>query len=214
MRTQNTNSTLAQVKGSHLIVESLGNEVVVFDRRVNKAHILDPRAAAIWRAAENGCSLDDVALLMEATTADERRKIAQIAVADLASAGLVTSDVQALPRRQALRTLGRVAALPMVISILAPTPAAAASNLFPGGFCTQGTDTCQTPITVMSTSYTFLCQDPTAMGVNQGRCCRDEPTRTDVRQEVGTVDMACASNLQCCSLDCDTVTTMTCMAEF
>lgn len=197
MRVQNTNATLAQVKGSHLIVEVLGDEVIVFDRRTNKAHILDPRAAAIWRAAENGCSLDDVALLMEAKTPDEQRTLAQIGIADLNRAGLVTSDIDAPPRRSALKTLGRVAALPIVISILAPTPAAAASNLPPQANCVAGVDTCQSPILRAPSGMVegFLCQDPILMG---GHCCVNA-ARTDVR----TNGVSCTLNDQCCSLVCD-----------
>lgn len=214
MKVPNVNSTLAQVKGSHLIVESLGDEMVVFDRRTNKAHVLNPSAAAIWKAAEDGCSVAHAVTLVEGQDDNERRAKVEVAISELSRAGLVTSDLRLRERRQMLRSLGRAVALPMVISILAPSPAAAASNLFPGGFCTQGTDTCQTPVTVNTVSYTFLCQDPTMAGVNQGRCCRDEPTRTDVRQEAGTATMGCTNNLECCSLDCDTVVTMACMAEF
>ena len=119
------NATIAQVKGDHLIVESLRDELVVYDRRTNKAHLLDVQAATIWNAAENGCSMEELARVVDGKTAEQRHAAAQLGVWDLERAGLVVTDMEALPRRGLLKTLGTAAAMPLVISILAPTTAAA-----------------------------------------------------------------------------------------
>jgi hypothetical protein len=38
---------------------------VIFDRITNKAHMLDPRAAAIWNAARDGCPVEDLVGLVD-----------------------------------------------------------------------------------------------------------------------------------------------------
>lgn len=129
-------STITQINGSHLIVESLRDEMVIYDRRTNKAHMLDARAAAIWNATENGCTFDDLLPLVEGTTEEKRKAMVQLAISDLESAGLLMSGAPArMPRRGLIKTLGTAVALPLVISILAPAPAAAQSNLADGAIC-------------------------------------------------------------------------------
>jgi hypothetical protein len=130
-------STVAQVRGPHLIVEALGTELVIFDRNTNKAHMLDPRAAAIWNAARDGCPVEDLVGLVEGDTVEDRRRVAHLAISELERAGLLSSTVPVRERRQLLKSLGAVAALPMVVSILAPTSAAAASNLPPGSLANK-----------------------------------------------------------------------------
>lgn len=197
--------TVAQVRGSHLIVENLGEELVVFDRHTNKAHLLDPRAAAIWNAAEKGCSMDDLAGVVDGDTLEERTRVAQLAVAELERAGLLQSEVPGLQRRELLKSLGTMAALPMVVSILAPTSAAAASNVLPGDPCIQFVDSCQTPIL----GVPFLCQDPDGPGPKIGRCCPDQPTRTDTLLD----GQFCSTNNECCSFNCDLLANK-CMGNF
>lgn len=190
------NPTVAQVSGPHLIVEALGAELVVFDRNTNKAHMLDSRAASIWNAARDGCRVEDLVELVEGNSLEDRRRLVQLAVAELERVGLLTSDAPVRERRRLLKSLGAVAALPMVVSILAPTSAAAASNLPPGTPCNQGVDTCQTPIS----SKTFLCQDPNGTGTPPiGKCCWDQPTRLDTKPD----GSPCVDNRDCCSFVCD-----------
>ena len=177
-----SDARIAQVKGPHLIVESLRDELVVFDRRTNKAHLLDARAAAIWRAAENGCSMDDVAGVVEGKTIEEKRTVAQLGVSDLERAGLLMSDLPAMPRRGLLKTLGTAAIVPMVISILAPSPAAAASNVAAGAPCVFGTDTCVTSATCINNAVNppttrccyangFVLSPPCPNNKKDLRCC-------------------------------------------
>lgn len=200
-------STVAQVRGPHLIVEALGDELVIFDRITNKAHMLDPRAAAIWNAARDGCSFEDLVGLVDGDSVEDRRRVAHLAISELERAGLVQSSVPVRERRQLLKSLGAVAALPMVVSILAPTSAAAASNLPPGTPCEQGVDTCQTPILAKP----FLCQDPNGTGTPPiGKCCWDQPSRLDTRPG----GSPCTLNEHCCSFVCDVGGSDTCVGNF
>jgi|CXWL01.1.fsa_nt_gi hypothetical protein len=189
-------STVTQVRGSHLIIEALGAELVIYDRITNKAHMLDPRAASIWNATRDGCSVEDLVGLVDGDTVEDRRRLAHLAISELERAGLLQSSVPVRERRQLLKSLGAVAALPMVVSILAPTSAAAASNLGPGVPCIQGMDTCQTPISMVP----FLCQDPDGGGPKIGRCCPDQPSRDNTLLD----GQPCTVNNNCCSFNCDT----------
>ena len=185
-------ATIKQVKGSHLIEQSLSDELVIFDKETNKAHMLDARAAAIYRAAEKGCSIDDVMAVVEGGTDAEKRAAAQLGIQDLETAGLVMSSLPRMPRRGLLKTLGVAAALPMVISIMAPSPAAAASNLARGVTCSTG-DTCLSGAT---------CQ--TATGSPSPRCCISSGNATSDTDCSGTGTGAnstgnAVSSLSCCS---------------
>lgn len=162
-------SIVFQVKGSHLITQDLGDELVVFNKMTNTAHMLNPQAAALFKAAENGCSMDEAIGLVGPGTEAQRVAAANLAIADLATAGIVESLAPAVSRRSLLRTLGTAAAAPMVISILAPTPAAAASNLPPQFACTVD-DTCvQDAICLRG----FCCLVEFAPGCTQNAdCCQ------------------------------------------
>lgn len=127
------------------MVEALGAEVVIFDRRTHKAHVLSTGAAAIWRAAANGCSIDDVAEFMDGADVEERRKVAAVGALDLERAGLLTVSNPPMSRRSLVKALSGALALPTIVTVLAPTPAAAASNLANGAICVVGVDTCASP---------------------------------------------------------------------
>jgi|JI10StandDraft_1071094.scaffolds.fasta_scaffold25703_4 hypothetical protein len=165
---------VSQIKGPHLLVQELGNELVIFNRQTNTAHMLNPQAAAIYRAAADGCSMEEAARIVDRGNEVERDAAAALAVADLATAGVVTSGLPPVSRRSLLRTMGAAATAPMVISILAPTPAAAASNLPPQASCTVE-DSC--------------VQDAVCL---RGTCCLVE------------FAFGCTSNADCCEpFECD-----------
>lgn len=137
-----TNGVVAQVRGPHLIVQELGDELVIFNRETKTAHMLNPEAAAVYRAAAGGTSIEDLAGVIEGGNAEQRVAAATLAISELATVGVVDGTLPPVSRRSLLRTIGAAAAVPTVISILAPTPAAAASNLVLGQPCTPPEDTC------------------------------------------------------------------------
>lgn len=191
----NGSRTVTQVKGPHLIVESLRDEVVIYDRRTNKAHMLDARAASIWQATENGCTFDDLLPLAGDSADGNREALIQLALLDLEEAGLIMTDaVPAMPRRGLLKTLGAAAAVPLVVSILAPTPAAAASNLADAATCSFG-DTCAT-----SGRVCIQDGDPVMTG-ETGKCCVDTGLMTALSAPAGA-GATCYINADCCSGQC------------
>ncbi|MEO8358813.1 MAG: hypothetical protein ABI672_02190 [Vicinamibacteria bacterium] len=180
---------ISQVNGPHLIVEELGDELIVFDRQVNKAHMLDARAALIWRASGSGVSLDSLTD-DAAGDRDHARALNHLAILDLERAGLVVTagfDAGPVSRRSLLKILGASVTAPLVVSILAPTTAAAATmcntssggdlggtRLVNGGTC--GT-TCATPV------GTLTCHSSSSGPAAADGC-------------------ACMSNNNCCSGNC------------
>lgn len=194
---------VTQVGGKDLIVQELGDELVVFNRRTNTAHLLNPQAARAYRAAGDGCSLSEVARRIGPGGPEERTAVARLAIAELASAGIVESTVVTGTRRSLLRTLGASVALPMVVSILAPTPAAALSGLLLGDTCTDGVDTCILQAICLGghccvplggfchNPNPFCCGDAICGGA--GKCCLEPGKR-------------CTLNSDCCSGTCNAST--------
>lgn len=185
--------TLSRVDGSHLVVESIGQELVVYDKKNDTAHMLDHRAAAIWRAAEGGCTMESLLPLVNAESTEQREALVQLAVTDLEQAGLLVTDAPiTMPRRSLMKTLGAAAALPLVVSILAPAPAAAASNLAAAASCTVA-DTCAGGRT---------CLDATgfpASTATTGKCCVNV---IGFGLNVRTAGQQCFVNEDCCSGVC------------
>lgn len=134
-------NVVVQVSGLEFVTQELGNELVVYNRATETAHLLNPQASAVFRAAADGCSLEQAIELMGAGTPAQKEAAARLAIAELSQAGVVVSPLPEMSRRSLLRTIGTAAAMPMVISIVAPTPASAASNLPLQSLCTIG-DTC------------------------------------------------------------------------
>lgn len=183
---------ITRADGPHLIVQALGDEVVVFDRNKNKAHLLNPVAASIWRAAEGGCRIDAVTHLAGGESKERNLELARLAIFELERAGLVVSDRPVPARRRMLKRLGQVVAAPMVISILAPPPAAAASNVPDGAICNPiAEDTCLTD--------GRSCEDRDGPSGEPARCCWFDVGR--VSQKLNGAP--CGGNLECCSLVCD-----------
>jgi len=146
-----------------LIVEPVGDELLVYDTTTDEAHQLAPVAAAVFGACDGRATLDEVA---DAATRRLGQKVtpatARDALAILEERGLL--DRPGLSRRDAVRRAalagaGAVAAVPLVKSIVAPDAAAAVSlvaclpngehcqehadccsdNCPPAGFCTNNT---------------------------------------------------------------------------
>lgn len=155
------------IKDPRLIKEELGEELVVFDRASNKAHLLDARSAAVFRASADGAMLSELEPLMDAGSPEKRAALVRFAVLELERVGLVVTsgrDEARLSRRSLLKTLGTAASLPIIVSIVAPTPAAAATaGTVPiGGSCTTAAD-CSCP--------GCLCEPTGTGGSNSLKCC-------------------------------------------
>jgi hypothetical protein len=119
----------AREKG--LVVQDLPDETLVYDLERHKAHCLNRTAAAVWRLCDGKRDEAALARLLEkelGTAADE--DIVRLALRDLNRARLLREPFaadQPLSRRRLIRRLGESIALPLVVSIVSPTAAQAAS---------------------------------------------------------------------------------------
>ena len=124
-----------------IIVKELGEDLVVYDERADQVHELNRAAASVWRRCDGETPVSDmVARLSDDTELPGDESVVQLALAQLSRAGLLeeatpAAAVPAVSRRAIMRRLGLTGAaalmLPVVTTVLAPTPAMAQSGLPP-----------------------------------------------------------------------------------
>jgi hypothetical protein len=116
-----------------LLTRELKDELLVYERDEHRAHCLNHTAAVVFRNADGTRTVADLALLLapEGDRAAGESVVAE-ALARLAEAGLLESEPAApgWSRREVVRRVGVGAAilLPVVASVIAPTPAEAAAT--------------------------------------------------------------------------------------
>ena len=135
-----------------LVIKELSGEVLVYDRERDKAHCLNQTAALVWGYCDGRTTVPTMARQLEqdlkTETVDE--KIVWYALNQLSKDHLLDADFVApamlsgMSRRQMVRVMGvaAVIALPLVTSILAPTPAQAATCKNTGQACAAGPECC------------------------------------------------------------------------
>jgi len=118
----------------NVIVQQVGADLVVYDELTDKAHSLNPVAAHVFAHADG---TRDLAALAAAASADlgvpDELSIVEEALANLGTVELLDAGVPApeksIARREALKRLGIAAiALPVVTSLVAPSPLLARSR--------------------------------------------------------------------------------------
>ena len=137
-----------KARSRRLIVRQLEAETLVYDRQRNRAHCLNPVAAAVWSNCDGTRSVDELAGLdlepLKEVPPQERRELVRLALAELGQAHLldgasaVPPPEALLSRRQAIHQLGGAAALPMVASLMQPSPAGIGTPPDPPGAGAQG----------------------------------------------------------------------------
>lgn len=127
-----------QARKEGLVVKELPDEMLVYDLKHHHAHCLNRTAALVYKHCNGKTSVGEMVGLFESElgkAADER--VIWLALDQLGKAGLLEERLSAPPevgrysRREVVRRLGLGLAvlLPLVTSLVAPTPAEA------GGSC-------------------------------------------------------------------------------
>src|SRR5579872_1840871 len=118
-----------------ILTESVGNELILYDRKTQKAHRLNETAAFVWRHCDGTKTVADLTGLLHAELGTpEDQALVSLALDRLQAGDLLQTPLsaQAVSRRDAikrLRAVGIVTALiPVVASIAVPLPAAADSG--------------------------------------------------------------------------------------
>jgi hypothetical protein len=143
---------MPQARRSGLIIQEVDSEILIYDQDTDKAHCLNQTAAKIWKYCDGETTLSDAcsALSRELETAVDE-KLVWYAVDQFSKDNLLEQQITppafiiaGMNRRQMVRTLGLAAivAVPLVTSIVAPTPAQAATCVANGGSCGTSAQCC------------------------------------------------------------------------
>src|SRR5262249_24599694 len=128
---------LPKAREEGLIIEPLGDELLVYDTRSHRSNALNATAALVWRHCDGKTSLPELARLLVAELgAPEDEALVLLALKRLATVKLLEENrlpegAEKVTRRSVARRLalagGMTALLPLVLSIVAPTAAEAAT---------------------------------------------------------------------------------------
>jgi len=143
---------MPQARRAGLIIQEVDGEILIYDQNTNKAHCLNQTAAKVWKYCDGETTLAEAC---EALTCDldtpVDEKLVWYAVDQFSKDNLLEQSVAppafiiaGMNRRQMVRTLGLAAiiAVPLVTSIVAPTPAQAATCTASGQPCATGVQCC------------------------------------------------------------------------
>lgn len=135
-----------------LVIQELPDEVLVYDRERDKAHCLNQTAALVWGYCDGTTTIPTMARHLERdlNTNKVDEKIVWYALDQLSRDHLLEDKVVpptllgGMSRRQVVQALGvaAVIAIPLVTSIVAPTPAQAATCLPSGASCSASAQCC------------------------------------------------------------------------
>ena len=143
---------MPQARRSGLIIQEVESEILIYDQNANKAHCLNQTAAKVWKYCDGDTTLADACSALSRdldTPVDE--KLVWYAVDQFSKDNLLEQDIEppafiiaGMNRRQMVRTLGlaAVVAVPLVTSIVAPTPVQAATCQPPGTSCGTSAQCC------------------------------------------------------------------------
>jgi hypothetical protein len=134
-----------------IVVQTLPDELLVYDLKRHEAHCLNPPAALVWKHCDGQTTAAQLAqILQQAMRVPVPEEVVWLGLQQLHKACLLTAREYApasedwVSRREVMRRLGwaTAAALPLVTSIVAPTASEAASCLGSGAACTTGAQCC------------------------------------------------------------------------
>ena len=142
---------LARIHG--LVIEEVAGEVLVYDLERHHAHCLNPTAAFVWKKCDGLTSVAQIAeTLAQKEGAGVELDLVWLALDQLRKSKLLTDDPEvtaqvtrrSISRREIIRRIGvgAVVALPLITSLVAPTPAQAATCVPSGQPCTTSAQCC------------------------------------------------------------------------
>ena len=141
-------------------VESIDGDLCVYDTARQHVHALNHTAAFVWQRCDGRTTPTELAaaLAAEASIADAEA-VVRLTLQELAAAQLLAApldEVVPVSRRDLLRRGVAAAAIPVIYSIVAPTPAAAQSVLAPtltSVTPNQGTPGTTVAVTLIGTNF-------------------------------------------------------------
>jgi len=166
-------------RSDELVVEELGDELLVYDLNDHQAHSLSATASRVWRACDG--NRDSAALGTELGLDGEtiERALDELRGCDLLEdqAGLTRRDLSV----KAAKIGGAAAAAPLIVSLAAPLPSAAQTPSVE--FCLHGQTTngcgiecmnlrcCCCCQSILPANEPFLCHGATKCCLPTAQCC-------------------------------------------
>jgi hypothetical protein len=129
-----THSMHPRARQNDILVERVGDETIVYDGERHEAHSLNRSASLVWQHSDGEHSVPQLAELLGSELGIEPdESLVEYALDRLANAHLIENEpAESLSRRDAVRRLtlagAAVVGLPIVLSMVAPTEAMAASG--------------------------------------------------------------------------------------
>jgi len=139
-----------KARQTQLIIKELPDELLIYDLEHDKAHCLNETAALVWKNCDGHRTVDDLRELMEGNTGSPvPEELVWLALDQLETFKLLDNaapkpmEFAGMTRRDMVRRVGIAAiALPVILSIVAPT-AQAQGSLLPPGACCNSPGQCQ-----------------------------------------------------------------------
>ena len=124
-----------------LLIQEVGNELIIYDRERNASHCLNPMAAQVWHYCDGQNTIKDIAKLLEKELNQDidTQQLVWQALEDLERCHLIeeyisqSTNAASISRRKVIKTAVLVGGFaigslsPVIRSIIAPTPAMAGS---------------------------------------------------------------------------------------
>jgi hypothetical protein len=174
-----------RARSADLIVDNIGDELLVYDTQSNRAHSLNTVGAAVWKACDGTRSSEEIAAHAGLDPA-----AVELALDNLADIELISGHQRTgISRRTALRRItvgaaGLAVALPVIRSITAPTAALAVSG------CNNAGGNCHTAMNISaSCCLTSYCSAGGFCRVGTGKAAGEQCSRTS-QCELGQICLA------------------------
>ena len=136
-------ASLPRARANRLVVEELGDELLVYDLDTKNAHCLGPVAAGVWRACDGRSRPDAIARELGVEAGEVTRALAELSACELLAA---PGDGDMSRRELGVKIAkGAVAvgALPLILSVAAPAAAQTTSQIaFCRALAPNGTNNC------------------------------------------------------------------------
>jgi DNA-binding MarR family transcriptional regulator len=188
-------------RSTDLIIEELGDEVLVYDTKTDRGHSLSPEAAKVWRACNGTTSAEVLSARLGLELETVSRALDELSSCELLETS-PTIVADGSTRREVTLRLAKVgaaaAAAPLILSVAAPT-AMAAVTLEQCLAVTQRSGNCGG---MGSTGCSFLgccccpdCIQPCQQG--QNKCCVDVPSNCNSDATFAALGFRCETTPTC-----------------
>jgi len=139
-----------KARHEQLIVKELPDELLIYDLKHDQAHCLNETAALVWKNCDGHKTVDELRELMKENAGSPvPEEMIWLALDQLETfrlldeAAVKPAQFAGMNRRDMVRRVGMAAiALPVILSIVAPT-AQAQGSLLPPGTCCNNPNQCQ-----------------------------------------------------------------------